>query len=95
MNTDRLKEILTQARTKLAKVIIGQTMSSRKRSSPFFTGNHALMRASLAWQKRSSCDFCPRPRLRIRPHPVTPDLMPADITGTNVFNLQRNEFSRD
>ena len=23
----------------------------------------------------------------------TPDLMPADITGTNVFNLQRNEFS--
>jgi len=22
----------------------------------------------------------------------TPDLMPADITGTNVFNLQRNEF---
>ena len=23
----------------------------------------------------------------------TPDLMPADITGTNVFNLQRNEFT--
>src|SRR5947208_723247 len=23
----------------------------------------------------------------------TPDLMPADITGTHVFNLQRNEFS--
>jgi MoxR-like ATPase len=23
----------------------------------------------------------------------TPDLMPADITGTNVFNLQKNEFT--
>jgi MoxR-like ATPase len=23
----------------------------------------------------------------------TPDLMPADITGTNVFNLARNEFT--
>jgi MoxR-like ATPase len=23
----------------------------------------------------------------------TPDLMPSDITGTNVFNLQRNEFT--
>jgi MoxR-like ATPase len=23
----------------------------------------------------------------------TPDLMPADITGTNIFNLQRNEFT--
>ena len=31
------------------------------------------------------CDFA-----RIQ---FTPDLMPADITGTNVFNLQRNEFS--
>ena len=31
------------------------------------------------------CDFA-----RIQ---FTPDLMPADITGTNVFNLQRNEFT--
>ncbi len=31
------------------------------------------------------CDFA-----RIQ---FTPDLMPADITGTSVFNLQRNEFS--
>ena len=23
----------------------------------------------------------------------TPDLMPTDITGTNVFNLQRSEFT--
>src|SRR5213594_3973809 len=23
----------------------------------------------------------------------TPDLMPADITGTNVFNMQKNEFT--
>src|SRR6476620_1321885 len=31
------------------------------------------------------CDFA-----RIQ---FTPDLMPADITGTNVFNLQHNEFT--
>jgi MoxR-like ATPase len=31
------------------------------------------------------CDFS-----RIQ---FTPDLMPSDITGTNVFNLQRNEFT--
>jgi MoxR-like ATPase len=31
------------------------------------------------------CDFS-----RIQ---FTPDLMPADITGTNIFNLQRNEFT--
>jgi len=32
-----------------------------------------------------NCDFA-----RIQ---FAPDLMPADITGTNVFNLQRNEFT--
>jgi MoxR-like ATPase len=31
---------------------------------------------------------CPFGRIQF-----TPDLMPADITGTNVFNLQRNEFT--
>jgi MoxR-like ATPase len=31
---------------------------------------------------------CPFARIQF-----TPDLMPADITGTNVFSLQRNEFT--
>src|SRR6201981_2536245 len=30
---------------------------------------------------------CPFPRLQF-----TPDLLPSDVTGVNVFNQQRNEF---
>src|SRR3989442_12860724 len=59
-----------------------------------FTGHHALIEGVPGVAKTLlvrtlaqvlGCDFA-----RIQ---FTPDLMPADITGTNVFNLQRNEFS--
>ena len=59
-----------------------------------FTGHHALIEGVPGVAKTLlvrtlarvlGCDFT-----RIQ---FTPDLMPADITGTNVFNLQRNEFT--
>src|SRR5438034_9313956 len=94
MNTDRLKEILTQARHETAKVIIGQNDVIEKALIAMFTGSHALIEGVPGVAKTLlvrtfahvlGCEFA-----RIQ---FTPDLMPADITGTNVFNLQRNEFS--
>ena len=58
------------------------------------TGHHALIEGTPGTGKTLlvktlarvlGCDFA-----RIQ---FTPDLMPADITGTSVFNLQRNEFT--
>jgi MoxR-like ATPase len=94
MNTERLKEVLAQARHETAKVIIGQHDVVEMALIAIFTGNHALIEGvpgvaktllvrTLA--KVLGCEFA-----RIQ---FTPDLMPADITGTNVFNLQRNDFS--
>ena len=94
MNTDKLKEVLTQARQETAKVIIGQQEVIEKALIAIFTGNHALVEGVPGVAKTLlvrtlaqvlGCDFA-----RIQ---FTPDLMPADITGTNIFNLQRNEFS--
>ena len=94
MNTDRLKEILTQARHETAKVIIGQNEVIERALIVIITGNHALIEGVPGVAKTLlvrtlarvlGCEFA-----RIQ---FTPDLMPADITGTNVFNLQRNEFS--
>jgi MoxR-like ATPase len=94
MNTERLKEVLAQARTETAKVIIGQHDVIEKSLIAIFTGSHALIEGVPGVAKTLlvrtlshvlGCDFS-----RIQ---FTPDLMPADITGTNVFNLQRNEFS--
>src|SRR5881296_2137019 len=94
MNTDRLKNVLTQARHETAKVIIGQNDVIEKALVAIFTGHHALVEGVPGVAKTLlvrtfahvlGCEFA-----RIQ---FTPDLMPADITGTSVFNLQRNEFS--
>ena len=94
MNTDRLKEVLAQARHEVAKVIIGQHDVVEKALIVIIAGQHALIEGVPGVAKTLlvrtlartlGCEFA-----RIQ---FTPDLMPADITGTNVFNLQRNEFS--
>src|SRR3990167_4496476 len=94
IDTDRLKELMASAREEVSKVIIGQKDAIDKSLIVIFTGNHALIEGVPGIAKTLlvktlscvlSCDFS-----RIQ---FTPDLMPADITGTNVFNLQRNEFT--
>src|SRR5437667_2871465 len=93
-NLDQLKETLSRTRQEVAKVIIGQDEVVDKALITIFTGHHALIEGVPGVAKTLlvrtlahvlGCEFA-----RIQ---FTPDLMPADITGTNVFNLQRNEFT--
>src|ERR1044071_3679145 len=94
MNTDRLKDILAQARHETAKVIIGQSDVIEKALITIFTGNHALIEGvpgvakTLLVRTLAQVLGCEFSRIQF-----TPDLMPADITGTNVFNLQQNSFT--
>src|SRR5512135_3491641 len=94
METESLRETLARARAEVAKVIIGQTEVVDMALITILTGHHALIEGVPGVAKTLlvrtlahvlGCDFA-----RIQ---FTPDLMPADIIGTNVFNLQRNEFS--
>jgi MoxR-like ATPase len=93
-NLDQLKAVLTRARQEIARVIIGQSEVVDRALITVFTGQHALIEGVPGVAKTLlvrtlarvlGCDFS-----RIQ---FTPDLMPADITGTNIFNLQRNEFT--
>ncbi|MFC1857275.1 AAA family ATPase [Thermodesulfobacteriota bacterium] len=93
-NTEILKEVLAKAKEEIAKVIIGQDKVVNMSLVVIFTGSHALIEGVpgvaktllvRAFAHILGCDFT-----RIQ---FTPDLMPADITGTHVFNMQRNEFS--
>src|SRR5262249_60942052 len=94
MNIDRLKEVLATARAEVARVIIGQTDVIDKALIAIFTGHHALIEGvpgvakTLLVRTLAHVLGCSFARIQF-----TPDLMPADITGTNVFNLQRNEFT--
>ncbi len=94
MNHTHILEVLARARSETAKVIIGQQDVIDKALIVIFTGNHALIEGVPGVAKTLlvrtlahvlGCDFA-----RIQ---FTPDLMPADITGTSIYNLQRNEFS--
>jgi len=93
-NTEILKKALLKTKTEVAKVIIGYEHVVDQALIAIFTGTHALIEGvpgvaktllvrTLAHVMR--CDFA-----RIQ---FTPDLMPTDITGTHVFNLQTNAFS--
>jgi MoxR-like ATPase len=94
MNTDKLKEVMVRSRNEAAKVIIGQSDVIDRALIAIFTGNHALIEGVPGVAKtllvRTLAHVLGTTFQRIQ---FTPDLMPADITGTNVFNLQRNEFS--
>jgi MoxR-like ATPase len=94
MNPERLKEVLALAQHETGKVIIGQHNVVEKALIAIFTGSHALIEGVPGVAKtllvRTLAHVLGTDFARIQ---FTPDLMPADITGTNVFNLQRNEFS--
>ena len=91
---ERLHQTLEAARAEVRKVILGQDLVIDAALIVILTGQHALIEGVPGVAKTLlvrtlahvlGCDFA-----RIQ---FTPDLMPADITGTNVFNLARNEFT--
>ncbi len=92
--TDQIKDVLTRARTEVSKVIIGQDDVVDKALIAIFTGHHALIEGvpgvakTLLVRTLARVLGCEFNRIQF-----TPDLMPADITGTSVFNMQKNEFT--
>src|SRR5215471_6799215 len=90
----RIKDTLTRARREACKIIVGQQDAIDKALIAIFTGNHALIEGVPGLAKtllvRTLAQLLGGKFARIQ---FTPDLMPADITGTSVFNMQRNEFS--
>ena len=90
---ERLTSILKLTRQEVAKVIIGQESVVEQALVVIITGNHALIEGvpgiakTLLVRTLAHVLGCEFGRIQF-----TPDLMPADIIGTNVFSLQRNEF---
>ena len=92
-NLELLQKVLSKARKEVARVVIGQEDAVNASLIAIFTGSHALIEGvpgvgktllvrTLA--KVLGCEFA-----RIQ---FTPDLMPADITGTHIFDLQKSAF---
>ena len=91
---EQLQSVLAQTRQEVARVIIGQDDVIIQSLIAIFSGQHALVEGVPGVAKTLlvrtlahvlGCDFN-----RIQ---FTPDLMPADIIGTNVYNLKENAFT--
>ena len=85
---------LAAARAEVAKVIIGQEKVVDLALITILTRQHALLEGVPGVAKtllvRTIARVLGTESGRIQ---FTPDLMPSDITGTNVFNLQSNQFT--
>ncbi len=89
-----LQSTLARARQEIQKVIIGQESVIDMALITIFTGNHALIEGVPGVAKtllvRTLARILDLPFDRIQ---FTPDLMPADITGTSIYNLKTQEFN--
>ncbi len=92
-NVAKVKDILNRARAEIGKVIIGQEEVIDYSLIAVFTGNHILLEGVPGVAKtllvRTLAKVLGTDFSRIQ---FTPDLMPSDITGTNIFNLQEGAF---
>jgi len=90
---ERIKEILAATKGEVSKVIIGQKDVIDQALVAIFTGHHALVEGvpgiakTLLVRTLSHVLGCEFSRIQF-----TPDLMPTDITGTNVYSLKDNDF---
>ncbi|MCD4654813.1 MoxR family ATPase [bacterium] len=91
---EQLCQTLDSVRQEVSKVVIGNEAVLDQALITIFTGHHALVEGVPGIAKTLmvrtlarilDCEFT-----RIQ---FTPDLMPADIIGTNVFNFEKNEFT--
>jgi MoxR-like ATPase len=91
---ENFHSLIQELRGEVGKVIIGQRDALDHALITILCRQHALIEGvpgvakTLLTRTIAQVLGCSFGRIQF-----TPDLMPADITGTNVFNLQRNEFS--
>jgi MoxR-like ATPase len=78
----------------VAKVIVGQTYMIERILIGLLTGGHVLLEGVPGLAKtltvRTLCDAISSKFARIQ---FTPDLLPADVIGTVIYNQQRGEFT--
>ena len=94
MNLDQFQAATENVLAGIRKVIIGQDDAIRYSLVVVLCNQHALIEGvpglgkTLLARTMAACLGGEFKRIQF-----TPDLMPADITGTHIFNLGRNEFT--
>ena len=94
MNVADVKALADKIRAELAKAVVGQTETVDLMLTSLFAGGHILLEGPPGTAKTflAQC-FARAVNLSFGRIQFTPDLLPGDILGTNLFDFQKSSFN--
>ena len=93
MQIDELRAVIAAMQTEAARVIVGQDEPFELLTIALFTGGHVLLEGVPGTAKTLMAKTMARlVRARFGRIQFTPDLMPSDILGTSVFDINSGQF---
>ncbi len=94
MKVDEVQALAQTIRTEVAKAVVGQDTSVELMLVALFAGGHILLEGPPGTAKTLLAhSFARAVGLDFGRIQFTPDLMPADIIGANLFNFQTSSFT--
>ncbi len=93
MNLESVRKTVEAAKAEVGKAIVGQDEVIDLMMTSLLVGGHILLEGVPGTAKTliAQC-FAASLSLRFGRIQFTPDLMPGDVLGTNLFNFQTNQF---
>lgn len=94
MNINSINDLAGRIRTEINKAVIGQEDTINLMLISLFSSGHILLEGPPGTAKTllAQC-FSRAISMEFGRIQFTPDLMPGDVLGTNLFNFQTNEFT--
>jgi MoxR-like ATPase len=94
VKVDEVQKLAQAIRTEIAKAVVGQDTTVELMLVALFSGGHILLEGPPGTAKTLLAhSFAQAVGLDFGRIQFTPDLMPADIIGANLFNFQTSSFS--